>query len=218
MQMTTQHRYKTMESPVGVLTLVASDKGLAAILWENDDPKRVRLSSLVEDGMHPVLLETERQLNDYFTGKRCKFTVPLDFPGGTEFQQRVWKALVTIPMGETRSYADIARQIGHPGAVRAVGAANGRNPISIIAPCHRVIGSNGKLTGFAGGLETKSYLLSLERRFRSSAGYDGYASMLSCVVLRERLRRTEHAASWRPLTCGRMKVSLSRAAKVTGSL
>jgi methylated-DNA-[protein]-cysteine S-methyltransferase len=136
---------------------------LAAILWENDDPKRVRLSELVADEVHPVLLETERQLNDYFAGTFRRFTVALDFSCGTELQKKVWEALGTIPSGETRSYAEIARQIGHPGAVRAVGAANGRNPISIIAPCHRVIGSNGKLTGFAGGLEIKSYLLSLER-------------------------------------------------------
>jgi len=91
-----------------------------------------------------------------------KFTVKLDFATGTDFQKKVWQALLTIPFGETRSYAQIAEQIGHPTAVRAVGAANGRNPISIIAPCHRVIGSNGKLTGFAGGLEAKALLLGLE--------------------------------------------------------
>ena len=155
--------YKTMNSPVGVLKLIASDKGLAAILWENDDPKRVRLGPLEEDKENAVLLETERQLNAYFAGTLKAFSLKLDFTG-TEFQKKVWNALITIPFGETRSYAQIARQIGSPNAVRAVGAANGKNPISIIAPCHRVIGSNGKLTGFAGGLETKAALLGLESK------------------------------------------------------
>lgn len=155
------YAFKTVKSPVGELKLIASDKGLAAILWENDDPKRVRLSPVVEDATHPILCETEQQLNDYFKGKLKAFTVKLDFKG-TEFQKKVWEALLTIPYGETRSYAQIAKQIRNPKAVRAVGAANGRNPISIIAPCHRVIGSNEKLTGFAGGLKAKATLLSIE--------------------------------------------------------
>lgn len=157
------YSYKTMPSPVGRLKLVASAHGLAAILWEKEDPKRVRLGPLTEDKNHPVLLETERQLNDYFAGKRKAFSVPFDFVG-TTFQKRVWEALMTIPFGKTPSYGEIARQIGRPEAARAVGAAIGRNPISIIVPCHRVIGSNGKLTGFAGGLETKASLLKLEAR------------------------------------------------------
>ncbi len=155
--------FKTMPSPVGQLTLVANDHGLAAVLWENDDPNRVRLSPLHEDSKHPVLLEAERQLRDYFAGKRETFSLKLDFKG-TDFQKKVWAALLTIPFGETRSYAQIAEQIGNPNAVRAVGAANGKNPISIIAPCHRVIGSNGKLTGFAGGMEAKAFLLKLESK------------------------------------------------------
>jgi len=153
---------KVIDSPVGRLTLVASDRGLAAILWEKDNPRRVPLGEVVESDSHPVLLETERQLQEYFAGRRREFTLPLDFRG-TEFQRRVWSALLTIPFGQTRSYAQIAQQIGCPAAVRAVGAANGRNPLSIIAPCHRVVGSNGQLTGFAGGLEAKAKLLSLER-------------------------------------------------------
>ena len=160
--MATGYAFKTMKSPVGEIKLVAGEKGLAAILWENDDPKRVRLGPMTEDENHPVLLETERQLNDYFAGRRSKFSVKLDF-AGTEFQKAVWGALLTIPYGETRSYREIAGQIGNPKAVRAVGAANGKNPISIIAPCHRVIGANGKLTGFAGGLDAKSRLLHLEQ-------------------------------------------------------
>ena len=155
------HVYKIVPSPVAALKLVASDDGLAAILWENDRPGRVRLNIVGEDRNHPVLLETERQLKDYFSGRRKAFDLKLDF-AGTEFQKKVWQALLTIPFGETRSYAQIAEQIGAPKAVRAVGAANGRNPISIVAPCHRVIGSGGELTGFAGGLKTKAHLLGLE--------------------------------------------------------
>lgn len=153
--------YKTMKSPVGELKLVASDKGLAAILWENDNPRRVRLTPVSEEKNNPVLLEAERQLKDYFSGKRKSFSVKLDFKG-TEFQKKVWAALLTIPFGETRSYGQIAKQIQNPKAVRAVGGANGKNPIPIIAPCHRVIGSTGKLTGFGGGLEAKARLLALE--------------------------------------------------------
>ena len=153
--------YKTMDSPVGKLKLVASDKGLVAILWENDKPRRVRLSELVEDLKHPILRETERQLDEYFNGKRKSFSLALDMRG-TQFQNDVWEALLSIPFGETRSYGQLAKQLGNPRATRAVGAANGRNPISIIVPCHRVIGSSGKLTGFAGGLDTKAYLLELE--------------------------------------------------------
>jgi methylated-DNA-[protein]-cysteine S-methyltransferase len=152
---------KTVRSPVGVLTLIASGDGLAAILWENDRPGRVRLDVVAEDAKHPVLVETERQLAEYFAGRRKAFDLTLDF-AGTEFQKKVWRALLTIPFGETRTYAQIAKQVGDPKAVRAVGAANGRNPISIVAPCHRVIGSNGKLTGFAGGLDVKAQLLRLE--------------------------------------------------------
>ena len=157
------HSYTTMASPVGELKLVASDKGLTAILWENDDPKRVRLGTLTRDDGHPVLLETGRQLAAYFAGKLEVFDVPLDFVG-TDFQKQVWQALLTIPFGQTRSYAQIAEQVGSPKAVRAVGAANGKNPISIIAPCHRVIGADGTLTGFAGGLAAKACLLDIERK------------------------------------------------------
>ncbi|AVU77773.1 methylated-DNA--[protein]-cysteine S-methyltransferase [Pseudomonas sp. Fig-3] len=153
--------YKTIPSPVGQLILVARDTKLAAILWENERLNRVRLGPLEEDSQHPVLKETERQLMEYFAGQRRRFDLALDF-AGTDFQVRVWQALLSIPFGETRSYRDIAIQIGQPTAVRAVGAANGRNPISIIAPCHRVIGTSGSLTGFAGGLAAKQFLLSLE--------------------------------------------------------
>lgn len=154
---------RIMVSPVGELTLIASDAGLAAILWENDDPGRVGLTPCHRDDQHPLLCRVEQQLREYFDGQRRLFEVPLDFHG-TPFQHSVWQALLTIPYGQTRTYAQIATQLGRPSATRAVGAANGRNPISIITPCHRVIGSNGRLTGFAGGLATKQYLLGLESR------------------------------------------------------
>jgi methylated-DNA-[protein]-cysteine S-methyltransferase len=153
--------FKIMDSPVGKLTLVASDKKLAAILWEEERPNRVKLGELVEDNSNPTVCEAERQLVEYFSGKRKQFNLELDFDG-TNFQKKVWQALLTIPFGETRSYGEIAKQIGNEKAVRAVGAANGRNPISIIAPCHRVIGSSGELTGFAGGLAAKQTLLAIE--------------------------------------------------------
>ena len=154
---------KTIPSPVGELTLVASDAGLVAILWENDAPGRVKLGTVIQDEAHPVLLVAESQLGEYFAGARERFDLPLDFRG-TDFQKRVWAELLAIPFGETRSYGEIAVKLGRPRASRAVGAANGRNPISIVAPCHRVIGSTGNLTGFAGGLKAKEYLLGLERR------------------------------------------------------
>jgi methylated-DNA-[protein]-cysteine S-methyltransferase len=151
-----------MPSPVGTLRLVASDEGLVAILWENDRPNRVPLAATAEEGDNAVLREARRQLSNYFAGSLQAFDLPLDFRG-TVFQRQVWSALLDIPFGQTRSYADIARSIGRPMAYRAVGAANGRNPISIVAPCHRVIGHNGGLTGFAGGIEAKRFLLALER-------------------------------------------------------
>src|ERR1700735_5421945 len=114
---------KKTNSPVGELTLVASEKGLAAILWEDDDPLRVRIEVGPEDTYHPVLVETERQLNEYFEGTRKEFSVALDLVG-TPFQQKVWRALLGIPFGQTRSYGELARQIGRPRAARAVGAAN----------------------------------------------------------------------------------------------
>ena len=137
--------YKTMRSPVGELKLVATDKGLAAILWENDNPRRVRLSPLQENKTHPILLRTERQVTEYLDGRRKSFSVKLA-PVGTAFQNQVWSALRTLRFGETCSYGQIARQIGKPKAMRAVGAAIGRNPVSLIVPCHRVIGASGKLT------------------------------------------------------------------------
>lgn len=158
--------YKIIDSPIGKLKLVANGPRLSAILWENDKPNRVRLGPIQEDKDSPILAETERQLNEYFAGKRNCFELELDFVG-TEFQKKVWETLLTIPFGETRSYGEIAMQIGNAKAVRAVGAATGKNPISIITPCHRVIGASGDLTGFAGGLRAKKMLLTLESGNRS---------------------------------------------------
>ncbi|WP_180172703.1 methylated-DNA--[protein]-cysteine S-methyltransferase [Acinetobacter sp. YH01025] len=152
-----------MPSPVGRLKLVATDSALVAVIWDNENPKRVRQAELVEQLDHPILLDAQQQLNEYFQGQRQTFELPLDFEG-TEFQKKVWQALLNIPFGETRSYRQIAEQVGSPKAVRAVGAANGQNPISIIAPCHRVIGSGGKLVGFAGGLDNKEILLKQEQQ------------------------------------------------------
>lgn len=155
----------TLQSPVGPLRLVASPQGLVAVLWPEDREGRVRFASepLPGHDANPHLRQAAAELREYFAGRRRSFGVALD-PHGTEFQKSVWRALATIPFGETRSYAEIARQIKKPTASRAVGAANGRNPLSIIVPCHRVIGSNGALTGFAGGISAKEYLLRLEGR------------------------------------------------------
>ena len=155
--------FMEMPSPVGILKLVATENALVAVLWENENPKRVRLAELIEQVNHPILLETQKQLREYFAGTRQQFDLPLDFEG-TVFQKKVWQALLGIPFGETRSYRDIAAQVGNIKAVRAVGAANGKNPLSIIAPCHRVVGVNGKLVGFAGGLNNKEILLGLEKQ------------------------------------------------------
>ncbi|WP_322965306.1 methylated-DNA--[protein]-cysteine S-methyltransferase [Sphingomonas fuzhouensis] len=152
----------TMASPVGELTLVASEQGLRAILWAEERVGRVPLPERQSDPAHAILAEAVRQLTDYFHGGRRDFDLPLD-PVGTDFQKAVWTGLNAIPYGETRSYAALAAAIGRPGASRAVGAANGRNPLSIVTPCHRVIGANGTLTGFAGGLAIKQWLLAHER-------------------------------------------------------
>lgn len=154
------------DSPVGALTIVASDDGLRAILWPDDDPARVRMTDTTDGPSHPVIIQAVTQLAEYFAGERSEFDVPLD-PVGTEFQHSAWASLRTIPCGSTVSYGEQAEQMGDRRKARAVGAANGRNPISIIVPCHRVIGANGALTGFAGGTDTKAWLLAHEQRITS---------------------------------------------------
>ncbi len=174
--------YRFIDSPVGQLKLIAKGPRLAAVLWENDRPNRVLLGPMSEDAGSDILDRTERQLGEYFAGRLQRFDLELEFHG-TAFQQKVWQALLNIPFGETRSYLDIAVQIGNPAAVRAVVAANGKNPISIIAPCHRVIGSSGALTGFAGGLDAKHLLLTLEGYQPASRGKSITAAALTQASL-----------------------------------
>jgi len=149
-----------IDSPIGPLTAFASDRGLVAISWA-DDPTVDGKYDDAADGMNDVLAAAEEQLDEYFAGDRTEFELPLDLRG-TEFQVQAWNALAEIPFGQTTSYGKQAQRIGRPKAVRAIGAANGKNPIPIVLPCHRVVGANGALTGFAGGLEVKRFLLDLE--------------------------------------------------------
>lgn len=159
---------KEIATPVGRLCLVASNHAIKAVLWEVERQGRVRLSGLPKRvRSHPLLDRAERQLEEYFEGKRTSFELPLD-PEGTPFQKSAWQALLQIPYGRTFSYQEQAARLGCPKKARAVGAANGRNPISIIVPCHRVLGKSGELTGFAGGIELKRQLLNLEAARPSS--------------------------------------------------
>ena len=153
--------YTTMESPVGPLLLSGDELGLRGVRFEGSK-RSPRLQPDWKQDKAPFA-EVVRQLQDYFRGALIEFDLPLSL-GGTDFQLRVWTALRTIPYGETISYAQLAERIGKPKAVRAVGLANGSNPIPIIIPCHRVIGSDGGLTGFGGGLPNKKKLLALESR------------------------------------------------------
>ncbi|MEM9609627.1 MAG: methylated-DNA--[protein]-cysteine S-methyltransferase [Actinomycetota bacterium] len=154
-------RTRTIPSPIGELTAVASDVGLRAVLWPEDED-RIRFDDELVEAEHPVLDATAVQLDEYFAGERTTFDLPLDLHG-TDFQVAAWKALAEIPYGETVSYAEQAERIGRPTAVRAIGAANGKNPVSIVLPCHRVVGADGSLTGFAGGVDAKRALLDHEQ-------------------------------------------------------
>ncbi len=158
--------YAVMDSPIGKLTLVNTDSTLCALYME-DHARRPENSALGERSATGFEQAVE-ELNEYFRGERSHFTVVAEAPG-TAFQQQVWKLLREIPYGETRTYAQLADAVGDRKAIRAVGTANGRNPLSIIVPCHRVVGSDGSLTGFAGGLERKEYLLGLENPSRQKA-------------------------------------------------
>lgn len=149
------------DSALGGITLAATDQGLAGV-WFDRQRHSPDMTGWQRNDDHPVLREAARQLGDYFAGRRQHFDLPLDLSHGTAFQQSVWRALLAIPTGATTSYGALSAGVGRPAAVRAVGAAVGRNPISVIVPCHRVLGSDGSLTGYAGGLERKSALLELE--------------------------------------------------------
>jgi len=143
--------------------LVATDIGLRALTWPVDSPNRVPLpGELTDGGDHPVLSAARIQLEEYLDGERTQFDIELDLRG-TEFQQQAWRALADIPYGSTATYGEQATRLGRPKAARAIGSANRRNPISIILPCHRVIGASGDLVGFAGGIETKRDLLAFEQ-------------------------------------------------------
>lgn len=152
--------YTTYTSPLGVMTLQINDDGMLGAWFETQTTQPESLGEYVED--HHLLNHITTQLDEYFSGQRKVFDIPLA-ANGTEFQKKVWHALTTIPYGQTWSYQDLANAIDNPKAVRAVGLANGKNPISIVVPCHRVIGKNGKLTGYAGGVERKAKLLELEK-------------------------------------------------------
>lgn len=158
----TLHRV-IVDSPVGPLTITASDRGLRAIAFPARDDHDVPVPvGRIVDGPNAVTAAAADQLGEYFAGRRREFDLPLD-PVGTDFQLKVWHVLRTIPYGRTMSYGEQAARLGDARKARAVGAANGRNPIPIVVPCHRVVGSTGKLTGFAGGLDVKARLLDHER-------------------------------------------------------
>lgn len=152
---------KEVDSPLGMIRCVANTKALVGAYLEAQSPLGLEHAQVVET--HEVLDHAADELAAYFQGACTSFQTPL-YKDGTEFQNRVWDALLEIPFGETRSYGELAKAIGRPTAVRAVGTANGRNPLSIFVPCHRVIGANGKLTGYAGGLDSKGWLLRHEAR------------------------------------------------------
>ncbi|MFV8459881.1 methylated-DNA--[protein]-cysteine S-methyltransferase [Vibrio campbellii] len=153
------NRFTYYDSPLGTVTLQANEQGLLGVWFETHTTKPEDLGT--QEDSFPIFQSVKEQLERYFAGEAVQFDVPIAAKG-TPFQQSVWHALTTIPYGETRSYAQLADAIGNPKAVRAVGLANGKNPVSVIVPCHRVIGKNGKLTGYAGGIERKQRLLAIE--------------------------------------------------------
>jgi len=152
--------FKEIDSPVGTLTLIAHPNALLAVLWEGTNS---HFPHMVKDENHLILVKAEKQLVEYFQRRRTSFDIPLELIG-SDFQISIWNALLTIKYGKTLSYGEVAQKIAKPKAARAAGSAIGRNPLSIFIPCHRVIGSNGSLTGFAGGLKIKKILLDLESR------------------------------------------------------
>lgn len=151
------------ESPIGRLKIFCTQDGVKSVGFQREEAKAERMTESPSPKSEQMLDKTREELKEYFEGKRSTFSVPCVMEG-TEFQKKVWKALQEIPYGETRSYQEIAVQIGNPKAYRAVGMANHRNPIAILVPCHRVVGSDGKLTGYAGGLDKKEKLLALEQQ------------------------------------------------------
>ena len=160
--------YTRYPSPIGTMLLAATEKGLACLQFSIlDPPTRGPLAAFEWIESIERTAPYSAELDEYFAGTRKEFTLPLDMRG-TEFQKACWSALVQIPFGQTRSYAEIARQIGRPTAIRAVGSANHDNPVAVVVPCHRVVGTSGKLTGYAGGLQAKRQLLELEGAWTAS--------------------------------------------------
>lgn len=153
----------TQTTPLGPVRLAASAQGLCGLWFEGQKHEPAVDEHWLADPRHPLLCEAARQLQAYFQGRLTRFELPLDLGAGTAFQQSVWQALLAVPHGRTLSYAELAARIGRPLAVRAVGAAVGRNPVSVVVPCHRIIGKAGALTGYAGGLPRKTALLQIER-------------------------------------------------------
>lgn len=153
--------YQKINSPIGPIVIGADDHALLAITFGHEEDKLKNALDNPTDQSNAIIRDTEKQLQEYFAGKRTEFELPIRFKG-TEFQEKTWRALLTIPYGETRCYQEQADRIGSPKAVRAVGTTNGLNPIAIVVPCHRVIGKSGKVAGYAGGIENKRFLLNLE--------------------------------------------------------
>lgn len=153
--------YDRFQSPQGGMLLVANDTGLAGVFFDRQKHHPTMQADWMKSSSHKLLRQAKRELGEYFAGKRRRFAVPLA-PDGTPFQRAVWKAISTVSFGETISYGELARRAKHPGSARAAGAATGRNPLGIIVPCHRIVGANGSLTGYAGGLQRKRALLALE--------------------------------------------------------
>ena len=168
--MTTTMRLQHLDTPIGHLTLIASEQGLAHLLFDGQEPVDVGLTDdLREVDDDPILETTAVQLGEYFAGERTRFDLPLDLRG-TEFQRDAWMALADVPYGETRTYGEQAKAIGRPGASRAVGAANAKNPVPVVLPCHRIVGADGSLTGFGGGLDLKQRLLAHEQSQQALPG------------------------------------------------
>jgi methylated-DNA-[protein]-cysteine S-methyltransferase len=154
--------YDRYRSPQGEILLVATGKGLAGVYFRGQKYYPILGPAWRRDPAHPLLRQAKRELAEYFTGRRRRFDVALD-PEGTPFQRSVWKSIARVAFGRTLSYRELAERAGHPRSARAAGAATGRNPIGIIVPCHRIVGADGSLTGYAGGLARKRALLALER-------------------------------------------------------
>jgi len=155
--------YCILKQPLGDLLLVANETELIGLYFDGRTHVPAARSTWTCDLQHPVLRQAQKQLQEFFAGKRIRFSLPLKF-SGTQFQERVWREIARIPLGETISYSELARRAGNPRAIRAAGMNTGLNPLGIVIPCHRVIGKDGSITGYAGGLEWKRHLLNLEKK------------------------------------------------------